>query len=447
MAVVEQKVFDISGLIHPYFAIRTEGEKLPAKQQLSYLIQRSNGKRKVFPFPPKSQGVFYYHQPPDEPEDRAEIRFRLCADVARFAKGTDMELPNGTPWSMPLLNLHRSAAAATQGLLQLSIKEQLLDPSAQFFNVRPLMTLRPEKLSTVHQEIFDLSGHTRPNFRVPKGDYNSIRGNKSECYHHLDLSYNHAQVYKYAKEANVVDAVFPPDTKGVFYYHLEDGQPAISGEVRFRKCSDSVSFNDGKDLVADVGKPWCMQLWDIATSDRYMGLRHLLLQEGLVDEALISDIQQVIKPTCKNFARRLYTIDQPFAVDFQQGIYSIQLATRHGSELSKFQSLFVHPGTQRAGPDRPIVRPYTGRAMVRFELSTLPEHAELGPTLVLRFLELLTQIQCTIPDYDNAVVAPQVGSLYTVRRRRKGYVTWFYPLNQRCYGPVIRSFIELSKTS
>ena len=57
-----------------------------------------------------------------------------------------------------------------------------------------------------------------------------------------------------------------------------------------------------------------------------------------------------------------------------------------------------------------------GRALVRFERSTLPHHKGTR-TVVLRFLKIITPVKCVVPHYDDYLVPPKEGELY--RRSRK----------------------------
>lgn len=49
--------------------------------------------------------------------------------------------------------------------------------------------------------------------------------------------------------------------------------------------------------------------------------------------------------------------------------------------------------------------------MVRFERSTLPDHKDTR-TVVLRFLKIITPVQCVIPLYDGYIAWPKEGELY-----------------------------------
>ena len=54
---------------------------------------------------------------------------------------------------------------------------------------------------------------------------------------------------------------------------------------------------------------------------------------------------------------------------------------------------------------------FVGRALVRFERSTLPEHKDTR-TVLLRFLKITTPVNCVIPDYDDYVCFPKEGELH-----------------------------------
>ena len=56
--------------------------------------------------------------------------------------------------------------------------------------------------------------------------------------------------------------------------------------------------------------------------------------------------------------------------------------------------------------------------MARFERSTLPEH-EGTRTVVLRFLKMITPVECVLPYYDGHICLPKEGELH---RRTNKYV-------------------------
>jgi hypothetical protein len=53
--------------------------------------------------------------------------------------------------------------------------------------------------------------------------------------------------------------------------------------------------------------------------------------------------------------------------------------------------------------------------LARFERSTLPEHNGTR-TVLLRFLKIITPINCVIPQYDNYVRLPKEGELLQQKR-------------------------------
>lgn len=57
--------------------------------------------------------------------------------------------------------------------------------------------------------------------------------------------------------------------------------------------------------------------------------------------------------------------------------------------------------------------------MARFERSTLSEHKETR-TVVLRFLKIISPVQCVIPNYDGNIMPPEEGELHRRFRRKAG---------------------------
>jgi hypothetical protein len=62
---------------------------------------------------------------------------------------------------------------------------------------------------------------------------------------------------------------------------------------------------------------------------------------------------------------------------------------------------------------------FVGRALARFERSTLPDHKGTR-TVVLRFLKIITTVKCVVPLYDEHVCYPMEGELY--QRTRIGKI-------------------------
>ena len=58
-------------------------------------------------FPSHALGYFYFRPAePHRPATSASLRFRLAANLETFARGEDLRLPNGEPWSRPLFALN-----------------------------------------------------------------------------------------------------------------------------------------------------------------------------------------------------------------------------------------------------------------------------------------------------------------------------------------------------
>ena len=120
----------------------------------------------------------------------------------------------------------------------------------------------------------------------------------------------------------------PPGTKGVFYYHLPPALPPVAGELRFRLCNSVSQFADGKDLEVGLSKPWHRTLHTIVQGARYTGIRDLLLEEGLVDQALVADVEKLPRDRQHDQVISLYDIDQPFVAKLDATRPVIRLVTR-----------------------------------------------------------------------------------------------------------------------
>lgn len=81
---------------------------------------------RILPFPPDTRGFLYYHIPQSFPPTAGEIRFRLTRDGGpeAFDTASDLIVPTGLPWSVPLW---RIASFPGSKLIQdLLIKEKLV---------------------------------------------------------------------------------------------------------------------------------------------------------------------------------------------------------------------------------------------------------------------------------------------------------------------------------
>jgi len=63
----------------------------------------------------------------------------------------------------------------------------------------------------------------------------------------------------------------------------------------------------------------------------------------------------------------------------------------------------------------------------------------------MRFVEFLTPITCTLPEYEGIMVEPELGQLFSRRTHGGRIKPWSYPLNRRLQGKIWKEFIENSK--
>ena len=82
---------------------------------------------------------------------------------------------------------------------------------------------------------------------------------------------------------------------------------------------------------------------------------------------------------------------------------------------------------------------YLGRALARFELSTLPEHKGTR-TIVLRFLKMITPVKCVIPNYDGHIFSPKEGELHRRSNRYTNRTSDVWCLDIDKQGMSVRCF-------
>ena len=77
-------------------------------------------------FPEAARGFLYYHMPIEKRPLAGQIRFRTThrADPLDFHNGRDLLLPNGLPWSLPVITLSRLQRPP---FLELLFRDGLLD--------------------------------------------------------------------------------------------------------------------------------------------------------------------------------------------------------------------------------------------------------------------------------------------------------------------------------
>jgi hypothetical protein len=171
---------------------------------------------------------------------------------------------------------------------------------------RVLRTLRPERLSTVGQEILDLSGKN------------------SATLHFLTKHPCPAVKLRYAsKHTAPWYNSFPENTRGFLYYHHSPNMPKLSGSVHFRICDSPELFDSGRDLLSLKGDAWGYKDPNLIKDPNRLGFLSLLRDEKLIDEELIKDITKLEIPDSY-----LHSLSQPFIVDVAHEKCKVTFITR-----------------------------------------------------------------------------------------------------------------------
>ncbi|KAJ7100464.1 hypothetical protein C8R44DRAFT_946921, partial [Mycena epipterygia] len=208
-------------------------------------------------------------------------------------------------------------------------------------------------------------------------------------------------IMQYCKHKGV-SIVYPPRTAGFFYYHRPKELPFIAGAIRFRVAAvNPAAFSAGRDLVRPDGAPWEISLPTILK--RQPILRQRLLRDNLVTEAELDECAILFPSNHFRAPSIIHRFDQLFPVKFDSA-HSVQV---------------ICGGQKYRCNDALVFTSALGRALVRFELSKLPEHAK-SRVAVLRIVKMIEPPKLRIPDYDGHVPLPIEGQLVLRPRRSKG---------------------------
>lgn len=302
-----------------------------------------------------------------------------------------------------------------------------------------ILTLDRDKLQTKAQRICDISLRKTVFLRFRN---QNISGPSSVQFR-----------FQATKDDNHVtqDIVFPPHTRGVFYYHVDPQLPPISGEIRFRLCDSPATFDQGQDLQISPRKPWKIPLLRIAHKKGFQKLSLFLMEEGLVQKDLLKDLAQLKVPS-KNVGLCLYDLSQPLVIDLEATAFMIHLVTRKTFSSTLFFNPFYnshracspYSGASSTSVDKARLRftaTFLGLVKARFELSKMREHKEKGPTLVLRILEFLSPAQRILP-LDTGPYIELVPNTFAMRRTVGGHLkSWAYPVFDRTDGAKWQEFL------
>ncbi|KAJ7339752.1 hypothetical protein DFH08DRAFT_875482 [Mycena albidolilacea] len=222
---------------------------------------------------------------------------------------------------------------------------------------------------------------------------------------------------------------FPPHTQGFLYWDNEDEfQSPLAGSLRFRitDSDDRESFERGRNLTWPSGCDWKIMQAQIAIQKPYAPFLTRLLAEGLTTESRISQCRQVFQGEKRFKARPSITL-----FNFRQPFYA-NLATALGlvvvgcGEVGTIALPPVFRGTGRDGKTYCAFE--SGTALLRFEPSTLPEHAGRR-ILLLRVMRLLSP--CIMNALADRVVPPAEGDLLLGRRQIDGTLKpWAYDVDR-----------------
>jgi hypothetical protein len=198
-------------------------------------------------------------------------------------------------------------------------------------------------------------------------------------------------------------------------------------------------FADGADLLRPDGRPWELPLYNAIQTAGYAPLVRQLLNERLLDADLLDTLDQLPRINVRVPSGVLYTLSDPFTLSLGQA-KMLTVVTEQHSVNFRFRPLidsrlgrlpftgmfFLSNNSQRI---LYLLCFIPGTILARFEKSELPEHAHKR-AVVIRVLDILSPIQCCIPDYDFYVQLPDSGQLIAKRKRSSGYHPWSIDISE-----------------
>ncbi|KAJ7839825.1 hypothetical protein B0H14DRAFT_1064968 [Mycena olivaceomarginata] len=260
-------------------------------------------------------------------------------------------------------------------------------------------TRRHQKLSTLNSNLIqdtdfvDFSHKTRTNIRF----FASGKGVGDVIQYHYRNGY----------------MPFPSGTRGFLYWKSEEEISSLAGALRFRitGSADPKSFEDGCDLMWPSGIPWQIMQAQVATRARYKHILTQLLAEDLTTESNIHQCRKTFRQEHLFPEITLFDINQPFPVNWEATVALIIVG--RGGEM---RTAYLRSGFSNAGPAGKRAFPFKGRAILRFEPSSLD--VQLGQrVLLLRVLRLLDPIADRRSE--GRTVMPVEGNLVKIKDMRK----------------------------
>ncbi|EDQ98253.1 uncharacterized protein LACBIDRAFT_306713 [Laccaria bicolor S238N-H82] len=163
--------------------------------------------------------------------------------------------------------------------------------------------------------------------------------------------------------------------------------PLLSGELRFRLTSNNLpeSFNQGKDCLTPEGDAWKIPLFVLHHTPFHRHVYQQLRVDGFVSDALDSQLKSIAQTSVRPRSNSviLHSLHQVFPIDFSAMKFSFFVAGD-----STLQKVFIERPFRLCVEGYGRASCYTGKGLVRFELSTLPEHAGTR-TVVMRVVKLV----------------------------------------------------------
>ncbi|TFK46194.1 hypothetical protein OE88DRAFT_1668055 [Heliocybe sulcata] len=227
---------------------------------------------------------------------------------------------------------------------------------------------------------------------------------------------------------------FPLDAQGFLYWHLDPDAPPLSGQVRFRitTSSDPATFPNGRDLQLPDGGTWNISLFNIARRSAYSGLRVYLICEKLVTAKVLysaltisaSNGKEILHPATVSIF--IWKFGQTFLADLGSIHLHLWVIGSFVAERFHVQHLFsirVRESGSNGVSKRVKHTPYTGRTLVQFERSTLPEHKGTR-TVVLRIVKIIELTKSEDPDEAFGMPEPKKGDLVMMRKPGRHWTPW-----------------------
>ncbi|KAF5376475.1 hypothetical protein D9615_008623 [Tricholomella constricta] len=234
------------------------------------------------------------------------------------------------------------------------------------------------------------------------------------------IAYGHTSHLDYERH-KMIRSRFPPDARGFLYYHQDPRLPLTAGEIRFRVTAgpDPALFDAGKDLLDPHGTFWSIHLLKLINSKIHRAFKEILGKDELLDPKFLRTIEKswVGIRFCQSM-RMLYYLEQPFEAILKPKtpLVNLRVVTPHAFDELRIHNFLVDYRSDIGASPYTVTHP--GRLLLRFERSTLPEHAG-SDVVVIRVLKILEPLKVVIPMYDMAVPMPCEGELLQIRYRNK----------------------------